>query len=208
MFFLFSRRFEEPMNDTPIKITRMDLLADAGWLRLFRLHYRAKSGSERSWVMATRLKAPRCATGRFDRPDAVVIAAYHVGRSQIVVTREYRIALGDYEYGFPAGLVDEGETVAEAARRELKEETGLEVVRCLRTGPPVYSTAGMTDESVSMVYVECDGEPSSEANHESEVIDVLFASPEEAGRLCNDSSLKFDAKAWLVLDRFAQTGSM
>jgi ADP-ribose pyrophosphatase len=156
--------------------------------------------------MATRLPAPRCANGRFDRPDAVVIAAYHTGRSKIVVTREFRVALGNYEYGFPAGLVDEGETVAEATRRELKEETGLDVVRFLRESPPVYSTAGMTDESVAMVYVECDGEPSAEANEESEVIDVLFASPEEAGRLCNDSSLKFDAKAWLVLDHFAKTG--
>jgi ADP-ribose diphosphatase len=196
------------MKDEPLKITRMDLLADADWLRLFRLHYRTKSGAERSWAMATRLAAPRCATGRFDRPDAVVIAGYHIGRSKIVVTREYRVALGDYEYGFPAGLVDQGETVAEAARRELKEETGLDVVRFLRTGPPVYSTAGITDESIAMVYVECDGEPSSEANHESEVISVQFASPEEAGRLCDDSSLKFDAKAWLVLDHFAKTGSL
>ena len=165
------------MKDNPISITGVDLLADAEWLRLFRLHYRTKSRTERSWVMATRLAAPRCTTGQFEKPDAVVIAAYHVGRAQIVVTREYRVALGDYEYGFPAGLVDEGETVAEATRRELKEETGLDVVRFLRQSPPVYSTAGMTDESVAMVYVECDGQPSTEANDDSEVIEVLFASP-------------------------------
>jgi ADP-ribose pyrophosphatase len=194
--------------DHPITITRVDLVADAGWLRLFRLHYRTKNGAERSWVMATRLPVPRCADGRFERPDAVVIAAYHIGRSKIVVTREFRVALGGYEYGFPAGLVDEGETVAEAVRRELKEETGLDVVRFLKESPPVYSTAGMTDESVAMVYVECDGEPSAEANEASEFIDVLFASPAEAGRLCNDASLKFDAKAWLVLDHFAKTGRL
>jgi len=192
--------------DHPITINRVDLLADAGWLRLFRLHYRTKNGAQRSWVMATRLPVPRCADGRFERPDAVVIAGYHIGRKKIVVTREFRVALGGYEYGFPAGLVDEGETVAEATRRELKEETGLDVVRFLKESPPVYSTAGMTDESVAMVYVECDGEPSAEANEASEFIDVLFASPEEAGRLCNDASLKFDAKAWLVLDHFATTG--
>ena len=76
--------------DHPITINRVDLLADAGWLRLFRLHYRTKNGAQRSWVMATRLPVPRCADGRFERPDAVVIAAYHAGRAEIVVTREYR----------------------------------------------------------------------------------------------------------------------
>jgi ADP-ribose pyrophosphatase len=196
------------MKAAPIEITGMDLLADADWLRLFRLHYRAKSGRQRSWVMATRLPVPRCANGQFDRPDAVVIAGYHVGRSKIVVTREYRVALGNYEYGFPAGLLNAGETVAEATRRELKEETGLDVVRFIRQSPPVYSTAGMTDESVAMVYVECDGEPSTQANEESEVIEVLFASPAEAGRMCRDPELKFDAKAWLVLDQFAHSGRM
>ena len=196
------------MKDNPITITGMDLLADAEWLRLFRLYYRTKSRMERSWVMATRLAAPRCATGQFEKPDAVVIAAYHVDRSRIVVTREYRVALGDFEYGFPAGLVDEGETVAEATRRELKEETGLEVVRFLNQSPPLYSTAGITDESMVMVYLECDGRPSAEANHDSEIIEVLFASPAEAARLCTDATIKFDAKAWLVLDHFAKTGCL
>jgi ADP-ribose pyrophosphatase len=194
------------MDERRLKITRTELLADAEWLRLFRLHYRTKSQVERSWVMATRLPAPRCATGRFEKPDAVIIVAYHVHRSKIVVIREYRVALGDYEYGFPAGLVDEGETVAAAAGRELHEETGLKVVRFLRESPPLYSSAGITDESMAMVYVECDGEPSAEASHDSELIDVLFVSPAEAGRLCRDASLKVDAKTWLVLSHFAATG--
>jgi ADP-ribose pyrophosphatase len=194
------------MNVRQLNITRTELLADTEWLRLFRLHYRTKSHMKRSWVMATRLPSPRCATGRFEKPDAVVIVAQHVRWPKIVVTREYRVALGDYEYGFPAGLVDAGETVAAAAHRELHEETGLKLIRLLRESPPVYSSAGMTDESVAMVYVECDGEPSAEASHDSELIDVLFVSPAEAGRLCSDASLKFDAKAWLVLSHFAATG--
>jgi ADP-ribose pyrophosphatase len=194
------------MAEKRLKITRTELVADTEWLRLFRLHYRTRSQAERSWVMATRLKAPRCATGRFERPDAVIIAARHVRRSKIVVIREFRVALGDYEYGFPAGLVDEGETAAAAADRELHEETGLKVVRFLRESPPLYSSAGITDESMAMVYVECDGEPSAEASHDSELIDVLFVSPAEAGRLCSDASIKIDAKAWLVLSHFAATG--
>jgi ADP-ribose pyrophosphatase len=125
----------------------------------------------------------------------------------MVVTREYRVALADVEYGFPAGLVDAGETAGEAAQRELAEETGLSVIRVVHVSPPVYSSAGMTDESVSMVYVECAGTPSTAGNQGGEQIDVLFVDAGEARNLCASAALKFDAKAWLVLTDFGHSGN-
>ena len=38
------------------------------------------------------------------------------------------MSVGDYVYNFPAGLIDEGETPEVAAKRELKEETGLDLI--------------------------------------------------------------------------------
>ena len=196
------------MKKPKVSIIAGELLMDAKWLRLFRVDYRLEYHGERSWALATREERPRCITGRFEAPDAVIIVAYHVPTSKIVVTREYRVALADYEYGFPAGLLEAGEAVENAARRELREETGLEMTRVLKTSPCLYSSAGITDESMTLVYVECDGEPSVGGNEASEIIEVLFVSPQEADRLCRNSSLKFDAKAWLVLTRFAATGKI
>lgn len=191
-----------------MKILGVDKLSDTEWLNLYRVTYSLPGRDPRAWTIASRQEAPRCATGRFKTPDAVFIAAYHSPTSTIVVTREFRVALAGYQYGFPAGLVDAGESVENAARRELREETGLELTRVLRASPPLYSSAGITDESMVMVYVECAGEPSNRANEETEIIEVLFAPPAEAGRLCADPTLKFDAKAWLVLSRFAATGRL
>ena len=181
-------------------------LTDEKWLNLFDVKYVAKTGDEKSWQLATRQKEPKCVTGRYARPDAVVIVPFHKVEDKMVITREYRVPLNDYEYGFPAGLIDGGESVEQATRRELREETGLTVSRFIKMSPPIYSSAGMTDESVAMVYVECEGTPSNTANTEFELIEVLLISPAEALRMCSDVTLKFDAKAWLEISRFAENG--
>ena len=181
-------------------------LTNLKWLNLFNVSYIDKNGNRKIWQVASRVKNPKCVTNNFTKPDAVVMVPFHKSKKKIVITKEYRVPLADYEYGFPAGLIDEGETVREAARRELKEETGLDLTRFIKIGPCIYSSAGMTDESVSMVYIECDGAPSTDGNEGSENIEVIFVSREEALQLCNDSSLKFDAKAWIVLINFAEFG--
>ncbi len=188
-----------------MKIIRSQKLTNLKWLNMFNVAYTDKNGENKIWQVASRKKEPKCVTGDFSRPDAVIIVPYHTTREAIVITKEYRVPLADYEYGFPAGLVDAGETVSDAARRELAEETGLNLTRVLRVGPPIYSSAGMTDESVSMVYVECEGRPSKSGNEGTEDIEVIFLSAPEASRLCAKTSIKFDAKAWLVLTHFAES---
>jgi ADP-ribose pyrophosphatase len=191
-----------------VEIKSAKKLTNLKWLNLFDVAYVDKNGRNKSWQIATRARQPKCVSGRFTEPDAVVIVPFHTLENKIVITREYRVPLADYEYGFPAGLVDDGESVEQAVRRELKEETGLSLTRVISTSPPVYSSAGMTDESVVMVYIECSGKPSTAHNTESEAIEVELISRSEASRLCEDPALKFDAKAWLVLSKFAHNGHL
>lgn len=77
---------------------------------------------------------------------------------ELLVCREFRYAINDYCYEFPAGLIDEGETPEAAAIRELKEETGLDVLDVVITLPAGYSSAGMTDEKVAVVFCLVEGE--------------------------------------------------
>ncbi|MDK6296224.1 NUDIX domain-containing protein, partial [Gardnerella swidsinskii] len=43
----------------------------------------------------------------------------------LILIREYAVGTESYELGFSKGLIDPGESVFEAANRELKEEVGF-----------------------------------------------------------------------------------
>ncbi len=191
-----------------LKLIGTEKITSHRHVNLFRADYRDQRGATRGWIYASRQQVPKIETMSWERPDAVVIVAWHTGRCMLVVIREYRVVLGGYQFGFPAGLMDPGETIAETARRELREETGLTLTRVLRCSPPVYSSSGMTDESVTLVYAECDGEPSDEANESSEDIQVVFLDAAAAGRMIADASLKLDVKTWMALTEFARHGSI
>jgi len=189
-----------------MEIRGADKLTNLQWLNLFNVDYIDQDGRHRSWQIASRSKSPKCITRKFNMPDAVVIVPFHRAENKVVIIKEYRVALADYEYGFPAGLIDPGETIEQAAQRELQEETGLMVTRFLKISAPLYSSTGMTDESVAMVYAECNGQPSTAGNKGSELIEVQLVTRSQASQMCENPALKFDVKAWLVLVRFAEKG--
>lgn len=67
----------------------------------------------------------------------------------VTLVRQYRLAVGQALLEVPAGLVQPGEPLLEAARRELEEETGLRAAR-LRHLVSFYVSPGFTDERVHL----------------------------------------------------------
>ncbi len=191
-----------------MKIQSVDKITDCRHLNMYSVAYTDRAGRQRTWYMASRCDPPKCVTSVSGLPDAAVIAAFHRQYEKLVVIKEFRVPLGGYQYGFPAGLVDPGETLESACSRELKEETGLRLLRLIKSSPPIYSTSGLTDESISMVYAECEGEISSAGNMDSEDITPFFVSREQAAQICSRPDHMVDVKTWLVLQAFAETGQV
>ena len=122
------------------------------------------------------------------KPDAVVIVAFlpeireqFIDR-RLVLTSEFRIPIGVRELGLPAGLIDAadyegGASIAEAAKRaairELKEETGFDFNPTEVSPDNLYSSAGLTNESVVFVFGTATGTASTEGNEAIEDIEVM-----------------------------------
>lgn len=81
-----------------------------------------------------------------EKVDAVVLIMHDESGEKILLNREFRMAAGDYVYNFPAGLIEPGEDPAEAAGRELWEETGLTLLHIDDWMYESYSAVGFSNE--------------------------------------------------------------
>lgn len=187
-----------------MKITGYKKITHKKWLNLFEVAYVDKNGQPKTWEVVSRKTTPKCITGDFIPPDAVVIVPFHRTEKKMVIIREYRVALAGFEYSLPAGLIDKEESIESASCRELKEETGLDITEILKISPPLNATAGMTDENFCMVYCQCEGSATDAGNEGTETIETILVSPEDAAVLLADTKIRFDVKLWLELSRFAE----
>jgi ADP-ribose pyrophosphatase len=192
-----------------MKIHSVEKLTNEKWVNLFAAAFE-HNGKTGRWVFASRKPAAHQPVG--PAGDAVIIVPILVADGQpprLVLEKEFRIPVGDYVIGFPAGLLEPGESVEEAVRREMLEETGLEVVRFKRVTHGLYSSSGLTDEAAAMAFIDVrmvdGGKPQLEA---SEDIEVMLLDYQQVCRLCDDTTVRIDAKAWMALYLYQQLGRL
>ena len=189
-----------------MKIIDSSVVSRSKFVTVVAVHYEDRKGHPKNWHMVTRHEPPKCISGAIHHPDAVIIVPYHRVEDKLVVIREFRIPVGDYQYGFPAGLLDPGEDLTNAAGRELHEETGLDLVRVCRHSPAIFSSAGITDEAVAMVFAEVEGTPGTHHNEDSEEIEVFLMDRDGLRELLGRDGIVFGARSWLVMDAFVRMG--
>ncbi|KAL7620940.1 ADP-ribose diphosphatase [Parahypoxylon ruwenzoriense] len=142
------------MSFSNAKVLSTEPLAnrDAVWTKLVKLTYNDSKSKTRTWESAERTTRPKNCD--IDGVGIFAILEKPTG-PEIVLQKQYRAPIDKVTIEVPAGLIDEGETVEEAAIRELKEETGY-VAKASETSPMMFNDPGFCNTNLRMVHVTVD----------------------------------------------------
>jgi ADP-ribose pyrophosphatase len=175
-----------------------------GYFRIDRYHLRFRLFGG-GW-------SPTVSREIFERGHAVGVLLYDPARDRVGLCEQFRP--GAFAAGWnpwlieiPAGIIDEGQTPAEVAIREAREETGVTVTD-VRPICRYLVTPGGSSESMQLFVAHVDSELLSGVHgleEEAEDIRVFTLPAEQAfawieeGRICN--SMTIIALQWLALHR-------
>ena len=139
------------------------------FLTRYDVSYETEEGTEKVYEMISRKRdLATLADLNNPRAEAVVLMLTDETGEKLLLNEEYRLSVGGWVFNFPAGLVEPGETPEEAAARELREETGLTLLRIDDILHESYSAVGFSNEKNIAVYGCAGGEfaPSTSADEE------------------------------------------
>ncbi len=101
---------------------------------------------------------------------------------QLIFIKQYRHGIAQVTLEVPGGMVDDGETAAQAARRELREETGYDTEQIVHLGSIAPNPA--IQNNVCHSYLALDARPSGPQRLEgTEDIEVVLVDPADVPTL-------------------------
>lgn len=120
-----------------------------------------------------------------ERGHSVAVLGYDPVRDEVVLVNEFRpglLAAGEYPFSdtLAAGMIDEDESPLDAAVREMREETGLELREPVLMHPGAYVSSGGTSERIALVFGIVDtGEAGGVHGSPDEQEDILVVVAQE-----------------------------
>ena len=159
--------------------------ASGKYLSFYNLIYENKYGNEKVYEMVSHndLNMQNIDILSASVSRAVVIIPLSVDRQKVCLNKEYRLAVNALTYNTVAGLIEADESIEDATRRELKEETGLDLVEIIDILPPCYSAVGISNERSTCIFCTAAGELSGINAGVDEEIEPVWVSKEEYSRL-------------------------
>lgn len=182
-----------------MKFKSIRKIHEGKFITRYDIQYETAGGKIKNYEMISRDKA----VTSFDElknkhVDAVVMILHDVSGEKILLSREFRMATGEWVYNFPAGLIDGGENASEAAARELREETGLNLDKIDEIWFESFSAVGFSNEKNVVVTGRASGEIKP-SDSEFEEIEARWYTKSEIRALLKGSYFAARTQAYCMM---------
>jgi ADP-ribose pyrophosphatase len=182
-----------------VKFKSIEKKAEGKFITRFDINYETEDGQDKKYEIISRKKdISTFEELHGDEPDAVVLIMHSPDGKRVLVNKEFRMAPGMWVYNFPAGLIDPGEDADTAAARELKEETGLDLISIEDRIGLSYSAVGFSNEMNVCVVGVCDGEI-RQSDSSFEEIEAAWYTKEEVRELLKTERFAARTQAYLYM---------
>lgn len=157
-----------------MKLEKIIKLTNNKYLNMYKMYVKNKKNNDKEYFMVSRREEDKltCKTGNHEYCDGVMIIPI-TRNNELILIKQFRVPINDYIFEFPAGLIDKDESIEIAAKRELFEETGLQCIKYEYLLKPSYTSVGMTDETVAVVKMIVEGEPTNKYTEDNEEIEII-----------------------------------
>lgn len=160
-----------------MKLMSLKKVKDGRFLKNYELTYLNKANKEKKYEMISRneLTDP---SELGQKLAGVAIVAKHKTQDKLLLLKEFRMAINKTVVNVVSGMIDTNEDIETCIKRELYEETGLTDVNILNILKPAYSAVGMSDEKVSIAFVEVDGEFEDNSSDNESLVPKFYSRDE------------------------------
>lgn len=167
-------------------------------LNLYALNYTLDDGSPKTYEIAS--YQPNLTKDTLgNRQAGVVLIVMDTSKSFILLQKEFRMGVNQTIINLPSGFIDNGETIAAAAVRELQEETGLNIMKIEKIFPSSFISPPVTDQKTWTLVCEAALDEPQPSNDPKEPIEAFWQPIRLLPELLADETIQFSARTQSLL---------
>lgn len=169
------------------------------FLKNYTLSYENKVGKEKKYeIVSHREIASKEDLGAFTSGLSIIV----LKDDKLLLLKEFRMGINKEIINLCAGMIEPNETIEDCIKRELYEETGLQLKRIIKILNPSYAAVSISDIKNQIAIIEAEGEISDANASENEQIKAQFYTKEECISLLNE--YEFSSRCQIVTYLFTK----